>query len=71
LEFATWVPRISSNCEIETRRDKRQRQKEYIHRERGIEEEEKVGLLWQKRRERDKQVVGFFVGGAASDQASK
>jgi hypothetical protein len=72
LEFSTWVPRISSNCEIETR-DKRQRQKEYIHTHRGIEEEEKVGLLWQKRRERETSKWWVFLLGEqqAIKQASR
>ncbi len=76
LEFLTWVARISSNCEIETR-ETRETEAERIHtqRERGIEEEEKVGfVVAEEKRERERQASGgffVFVGGAASDQASK
>jgi DNA-directed RNA polymerase specialized sigma24 family protein len=70
LEFSTWVPRISSNCEIETR-DKRQRQKEYVHTERGIEEEEKIGfVVAEEKRETNKWWVFCFCWGS-SKRSSK
>lgn len=77
LEFLTWVARISSNCEIETR-ETRETETERIHteRERGIEEEEKVGFVVaeEKRREEretSKWWVFCFCWGSSKRSSKK
>lgn len=62
LEFSTWVPRISSNCEIETRDGDRDRKNTYT--ESGIEEVEKVGfVVAEEKRETSKWWVFLFLLG--------